>query len=74
MDKQLGPRGKMWIQLVGAMFFIVITIGEATGVLRPSFGFQMGWIIYAFAGATMLFEAWRSWRKVKAETNENSNT
>jgi hypothetical protein len=70
----MGPRGKMWIQLVGAMFFVLITIGEATGLLRPSFGIQMGWIIYALAAATMLFEAWRSWRKMKAETSEQSNT
>ena len=69
MDKKLSINGKMWIQLVGAMFFIVITVGEATGLLRPSFGIQMGWIIYAFAAATMLFEAWRSWRKMKAETD-----
>ncbi len=58
----------MWIQLVGASFFVVITIGEATGLMRPSFSIQMGWIIYALAAATMLFQAWRSWRKMKQET------
>jgi len=63
-------RGKMWIQLVGASFFVIIAVGEASGLLSPSFGMQMGWIIYALAAATMIFEAWRSWRKMKQEMSE----
>ncbi len=64
----MSMRGKMWIQIVGAMFFVVITVGEGSGLLRPSFGMPMGWLIYALAAAVMLFEAWRTWRKMKAET------
>jgi uncharacterized membrane protein AbrB (regulator of aidB expression) len=67
-------RTKMWTQIVGASFFVIITIGEATGLLSPSFGIPMGWIIYAFAAAVMVFEAWRSWRKMKAETDTETDT
>jgi hypothetical protein len=58
----------MRVQLVGAMFFAIITIGEASGLLRPSFAMPMGWIIYAFACAVMVFLAWQTWRKMKVET------
>jgi uncharacterized membrane protein AbrB (regulator of aidB expression) len=58
----------MWVQIVGALFFVVITIGEASGLLRPSFGMPMGWIIYALAAAAMVFEAWRTRRKMNEET------
>ncbi len=61
-------RTRMWVQIVGALFFVVITIGEASGLLRPSFGMPMGWIIYALAAAAMVFEAWRTRRKMNEET------
>ena len=59
---------KMWTQLVGAFFFAIITIGEASGLLQPSFAIPMGWTIYGFAGAVMVFMAWQTWRKINAET------
>lgn len=65
---------KMWTQIVAVMFFVFITTGEATGLLRPSFGIPMGWIIYAFAAAVMIFEAWRTWRKMKTETDTDTKT
>jgi hypothetical protein len=65
---------KMWTQLVGAFFFVVITTGEATGLLRQSFGIQMGWIIYAFAAAVMIFEAWRTWKKIQTEPVTETET
>jgi len=58
-------RTRMWVQIAGAMFFVVIAIGEASGLLKPSFGMPVGWIIYALAAAYMAFEAWRIWRKKK---------
>ncbi|HDO51379.1 MAG TPA: hypothetical protein ENH05_01420 [Rhizobiales bacterium] len=69
-------RTRMRVQIVGVVFFAIITIGEASGLLKPSFAIPMGWTIYAFAGAVMAFLAWRTWRKMKAETetNLNSNT
>ena len=58
----------MRVQIVGAIFFAIITIGEATGLLKPSFAIPMGWIIYAFAGAVMVFLTWQTWRKMNTET------
>ena len=66
-------RTRMWTQIVGAMFFVVITIGEASGLLRPSFGIPMGWLIYALAAAVMVFLAWRTWRKMETETNTKTS-
>jgi len=61
----------MWVQIVGAVFFAIITIGEASGLLDPSFAIPMGWIIYGFAGAVMVFMAWQTWRKMKTETDQS---
>ena len=61
----------MRVQIVGATFFAIITIGEASGLLNPSFVMPMGWIIYAFAGAVMAFLAWQTWRKMKLETDQS---
>ena len=62
---------KMWIQLAAALFFAGITIAEATGLKAQTFGLPMGWIIFVLAGLVMLFETWRTWRKMKTETNES---
>jgi hypothetical protein len=64
----------MWTQIVAVVFFAIITIGEATGLMRPSFGIPVGWIIYAFAAAVMIFEAWRTWRKIKTDTDTDTKT
>ena len=65
MDKPGSLRTRMRVQLVGALFFAA---GEASGLLTPSFAIPMGWIIYAFAGAIMVFLAWQTRRKMKTET------
>ena len=60
----------MWIQIVGALFFIAVALAEATGLKGPTFGIQFGWVIFILASATMGFEAWRTWRKTKTEIEE----
>ncbi len=61
---------KMWIQIVGALFFVAIAVSEAAGLKSPTFGIQMGWIIFALAAATMGFKAWQTWRKARTELEE----
>lgn len=62
---------KMWLQLLGAIFFAGLAILEAVGLKASSFGPQMGPYILMFGCAVMLFEAWRTWRKMKADTSES---
>ena len=71
MDKPGSLRTRMRVQIIGAVFFAIITIGEATGLLRPSFAIPMGWTIYALAGAVMVFLAWRTWHKMNAGTDQS---
>ena len=59
----------MWLQIGAVVFFACIAIAEAANLKSPTFGLAMGWIIFALAAATMAFEAWRTWRKMKIETN-----
>ncbi len=61
---------KMWIQAIGALFFVAIAGAEITGLKSPTFSIPMGWIIFALAAATMGFEAWRTWRKTKIEIED----
>ncbi len=70
MDKPGNLRTRMRVQIIGAVFFAIITIGEASGLLRPSFAIPVGWIIYALAGAVMAFLAWQTWRKMNTETGK----
>lgn len=67
----MGENAKFWIQVAGALFFVGIALSEALGLKSRTFGFDMGWIIFALAAATMAFEAWRTRRKMKTETNDN---
>lgn len=67
MDKPGSLRTRMWVQVAGAIFFAIITIGESSGLMKPSFALPMGWIIYALAGVVMVFLAWQTWRKMKIE-------
>ena len=71
MDKPGSLRTRMRVQIVGAVFFAIITIGEASGLLNPSFAMPMGWIIYAFAGAVMVFLAWQTRQKMNNETDQS---
>ena len=61
----------MWVQIGAVVFFACIAIAEVTNLKSPTFSIQMGWIIFALAAAAMVFEAWRTWRKMKIETTEN---
>lgn len=62
---------KFWIQIAGAAFFVGIALAEALGLKDPTFTIPMGWIVFALAAATMGFEAWRTRRKMRSESNEN---
>jgi NADH:ubiquinone oxidoreductase subunit 6 (subunit J) len=59
----------MWIQIVAALFLAGAAIAEASGLKSPTFDFSTGWLIFVLAGAVMAFEAWRTWRRTKSETN-----
>ena len=61
----------MWLQIGGVIFFACVAIAEAANLKSPTFGLQMGWIVFALASATMAFEAWRTWRKMNTKTNES---
>ena len=61
---------KMWVQIVGSMFFVAIALAEATGLKSPTFRIELGWVVFALAAAAMGFEAWRTWRKAQTETEK----
>jgi len=61
----------MWLQIGAVVFFACVAIAEAASLKSPTFGLQMGWIIFALAAATMAFEAWRSWRKINTGTKKS---
>lgn len=67
----MNPETRILIQLAGAGFFLGVTIAEATGLKAPTFGPAWGWMIYAACCLTLVFEAWRTWRKSQTETNES---
>ena len=61
----MSPRTRMWIQLGGAAFFVLLALAEATGLKSPTFGANWGVYVFTACCAAMLFEAWRSWRKTR---------
>ncbi len=62
----------MWIQLAGALVFAGLAIADATGLRASVFGAKWGPYILAFGCAAMLFEAWRTWRKLGKDNKEQT--
>ena len=58
-------RARMWIQLAGAVVFAAIALAEMTGVKSPTFGAVWGQWVLVGACAVMLFEVWRTRRKIR---------
>lgn len=58
-------RGRMWIQIGGAVLLMALAIAEMTGLKGPTFDASWGsWVLMGGA-AVMLFEAWRTRRMMK---------
>jgi hypothetical protein len=65
---------RFWIQIAGAVFFAVLLIAELAGLKEPVFAPPFGPVILVLAGAVMLFEAWRTRRKINQEEDRPAAT
>lgn len=64
----------MWIQIGGAAVLALLAIAEAAGLKAPTFGSAWGPWVLAGACAVMLFEAWRTRRKMQKLPDEAAIT
>lgn len=58
-------RSRMWIQVGGAAVLALLAAAELTGLKDPTFDAAWGPWVLAGGSAVMLFEAWRTRRKMQ---------
>jgi len=63
----MSARAKLWLQIGGVLFFAGIAIAELTNLKARTFGHPWAPFVFVLASAVMIFEAWRTWRKMKKD-------
>lgn len=58
-------RTRIWVQLGGAVLLVALALAEMAGLKNPTFNAAWGSWVLVGGAAVMLFEAWRTRRRMR---------